>query len=390
MSKTKIEKNFKLLITIFLITSTFILSYASSIKEDNLVSNIPSDGLIHGYMFWGIGCPHCAALKEYLNELEKENPKLKIEYFEVYQNKTNLEFFANISKKYGKDIYKEGGVPTLIIGEDYLIGCSSPKPSDEDKLRIENAINKYPDGIKSPKEILLNNLTESSAEETSKKNITILAVLSAALADSINPCAFGVLIFLLIYLLSIKAKKKMISVGITYISMVFLVYFLAGLGLLKALQIPLINSIIRNIAIVILVIVGIVNVKDFFWYGKGFSFKIPESKKPLIEKYIKKATFTASLILGAFVALFELPCTGGVYLAIISLLSTNVRTKAIFYLFIYNVIFVLPLFIILLVVYKGVNPKKLENLRGNKRKWMRLVSGIVMLLIAYAMFKKII
>jgi len=367
---------------VFLILNTLNLS--SALENQ---SNIPDDGLIHGYLFWGLGCPHCAALKEYLNTLEKENPKLDIEYFEIYQNKTNLKFFENISKKYGKDIYKEGGVPTLIMGEDYIVGCSSPKPSAEDKLIINNAIKKYKEGVVNPYEYTLK---EETTIINSKRNITIFAILSAALADSFNPCAFGVLIFLLVYLFSIKAKKKILLIGVTYIFMVFIVYFFAGLGLLKAIQISIIGIIIRNIAIIILIIIGIINIKDFFWYGKGISFKIPENKKPLIEKYIKKATFPAALILGAFVALFELPCTGGMYLAILSLLATNIRTKAIFYLFIYNIIFVLPLFLILLIVYKGGNPKKLEKWRGKEKKWMKLVSGVIMLLIALAMFKKII
>ncbi|HLD30803.1 MAG TPA: cytochrome c biogenesis protein CcdA [Patescibacteria group bacterium] len=208
-------------------------------------------------------------------------------------------------------------------------------------------------------------------------DLTIPAIIGGALIDSVNPCAFAVLIFLLSYLLAIGSPKLILKVGLVYIATVFLVYFLAGLGILKVLTFFGIAPIIYTIAAVILIFVGLVNVKDFFWYGKGFTLAIPESKKPLIQKYIHKASIPAAIVLGFLVSAFELPCTGGIYLAVLSLLANSeTQVWGVPYLLLYNFIFVLPLFIILGFVYFGFSANKMEGLREEKKKWLRLLLGL--------------
>lgn len=205
--------------------------------------------------------------------------------------------------------------------------------------------------------------------------LTIPALIGGAAIDSINPCAFAVLIFLLTYLLALGSPKLIWKVGLVYISTVFIVYFLAGFGILRALTAFNIAGIIYKVAGAILIFVGLVNVKDFFWYGKGFTLAIPESKKPLIEKYVRKASIPAAVILGFLVSAFELPCTGGVYLAVLGMLANNQKVQAVPYLLLYNLIFVLPLFIILGLVYFGISAKQMEEWRTKNRKWLRLILG---------------
>jgi cytochrome c biogenesis protein CcdA len=216
-------------------------------------------------------------------------------------------------------------------------------------------------------------------------NLTIPALIGGAAIDSINPCAFAVLIFLLGYLLAIGSPKLIIRVGLTYIVTVFVVYFLAGFGILRALTVLGVAGIIYKIAGIVLIFVGLVNIKDFFWYGKGFTLAIPESKKPLIQKYIRKASIPAAIVLGFLVSAFELPCTGGVYLAILGLLANNEKVQAIPYLLLYNFIFVLPLFIILAFVYFGISAKQMEDWRTKNRKWLRLVLGLGSLVLGVLM-----
>ena len=207
--------------------------------------------------------------------------------------------------------------------------------------------------------------------------LTIPALVGGAAIDSINPCAFAVMIFLLGYLLALGSSKLILRIGLVYIVTIFAVYFLAGLGLLRALTAFGVAGIIYKIAAVILLFVGLVNVKDFFWYGKGFTLAIPESKKPLLQKYIRKASIPAAVVLGFLVSAFELPCTGGVYIAILGLLaSRETQISAVPYLLLYNFIFVLPLFIILGLVYFGISAKQMEEWRTKNRKWLRLVLGL--------------
>ncbi len=218
-------------------------------------------------------------------------------------------------------------------------------------------------------------------------DITIPLIVGSALIDSINPCAFAVLIFLILYLITVKNKKKMLQIGLIYISVVFLVYLAAGLGLLSFIQSFTLTKFFYRFTAVLSIILGLINLKDYFWYGKGISLAIPESQKERLNKYIKKATLPAAMILGILVAFFELPCTGGVYLAIISLLASRETWWTAFaYLFFYNVVFVLPLLIILFGAYKGLAPEKIEHWRQAQKKKMRLAIGLVLVGLGVLMF----
>ncbi|MBI2106424.1 GAP family protein [Candidatus Woesearchaeota archaeon] len=238
--------------------------------------------------------------------------------------------------------------------------------------------------------VLTNTITSNATIELP----TMPVVITTALVDSINPCAIGVLILLIGTLLSLSHnRKKMLAVGLIYIAAVYVTYFLAGIGLLFFLQkigasvinVPLlgpiaISNFIGIIVALIVIIGGLIEVKDFFWYGKGFSLSISPKNAEKIKKYVKNVTIPGAIILGIFVAGVELPCTGGPYLAITTLLSKIGLNFAIAgYLMLYNLIFVLPLIIILLFVYFGANTKKIKNMKQSGRKWMRLFTGIIMI-----------
>ena len=169
----------------------------------------------------------------------------------------------------------------------------------------------------------------------------------------------------------------MVKAGSVYILAVYVTYLLAGLGLLTAIHISGVSSIIVKAAAAFALFAGFVNVKDYFWYGKGFSFEIPKSKKGIIEEWTKKANVPAAIVLGFLVSMFELPCTGGVYLAILAMLANTVtKTVAFGYLLIYNIMFVLPLVAILVLVTKGMKAEHIESWRSAKKDWMRLVLGL--------------
>lgn len=218
-------------------------------------------------------------------------------------------------------------------------------------------------------------------------SLTIPVIVGAAAIDSINPCAFAVLIFLLTYLMYLGSKKKIILIGSIYIATVFITYLLAGFGLLSAIASFHITRFVYYLSAVLVLVAGIINIKDFFWYGKWFTLEIPKSTKDIIEKYIKKASVPGAVILGFLVAAFELPCTGGVYLAILGLLANNGdKFWGAIYLLIYNLIFVLPLVIIMLIVLAGYSKtNELESWRIKKRKYMKLSLGVGMVILGVLM-----
>ncbi len=216
--------------------------------------------------------------------------------------------------------------------------------------------------------------------------INLPIIIGAALIDGINPCAFGVLLFMLAYLAKTANKTKMLINGLIYIFFVFLTYLVAGLVLLPVIRKLAGFSVVSYYVIAgIIALAGLLEIKDYFWYGKGFSLTIFPSEAARIKKYVKNfgdSPFTAAF-LGVFVALVELPCTGAVYLAVLALMSLSGITGGnITYLIVYNLIFVFPLVVILFFVHKGVHLTKFEKWRNTHKGLMRLFAGVLLLVLS--------
>lgn len=226
-------------------------------------------------------------------------------------------------------------------------------------------------------------------------SLTVPILVGAAIIDSINPCAFGVLIFLLAYLFKVfHSRRSVLLHGLTYISGVFITYLLAGLLLLPVIsQLGRISTGAYVGIGIILIIFGILEIKDFFFYGKGLSLRIFPSAGKRIEILVRRITgkLSTSFFLGIFVALVELPCTGAVYLGVLALVSLAGLTANNFLLLvIYNLLFVLPLVIILLLVHRGGQTEKFEMWREKYRGYMRLAIGLLLIGLGAWMIKFIL
>lgn len=210
---------------------------------------------------------------------------------------------------------------------------------------------------------------------------TLGLVIGSAAIDSINPCAIGVLILMVSVILGQKhTLGRMLLLGGLYIFAIFLTYLLAGLGLMYFLSaIPLFVTEYLSIFVGTLVILfGIIEIKDYFWYGRGFSLGIPPVFINKIHQLSKNVTVPGVILTGAFVAGVELPCTGAPYLAIITVLSLNFNFIAFLMLLLYNIIFVLPLIIILLIVAGGAKLQSIKMWKQDSRGIMRLLIGLLL------------
>lgn len=210
---------------------------------------------------------------------------------------------------------------------------------------------------------------------------TLGLVVGAAAIDSINPCAIGVLILMVSVILGQKhSVARMLFLGGIYIFAIFLTYLLAGLGILYFLSsIPLFVTEYLSIGVGSLIVVfGIVEIKDYFWYGKGFSLGIPAVFTKKIHQITKNVTIPGVFLAGAFVAGVELPCTGAPYLAIITVLSLNFNLVAFLMLVLYNIIFVLPLIVILILVAGGLKLHLVKQWKQEARGVMRLAIGLLL------------
>jgi len=176
-------------------------------------------------------------------------------------------------------------------------------------------------------------------------------VVIAALIDSINPCAFSVLILTIGFLVSLgKSRSGILKVGGVYILGIFATYIFIGLGILQTLSFLSIPHFMAKIGAVILILVGVINLLNEFFPKFPIKLKIPQLAHGRIASLMEQASVPTAFILGAVVGFYEFPCTGGPYLLILGLLHDQATFySGLSYLVLYNLIFILPLVVILLI-----------------------------------------
>jgi hypothetical protein len=204
------------------------------------------------------------------------------------------------------------------------------------------------------------------------------------LVDGFNPCAMWVLIFLLSVLVHIKERKKIIVIAGTFILVSGLAYFAFMAAWFNVFQlIGLLRPVQIGLGLTALV-VGLVNIKDFFAFHKGLSFSIPDSAKPGIYRRVREIIAAKSLtvalcgaiVLAVIVNVVELLCTAGLpalYTEILTMhsLPTWVNYS---YLGLYIAAYMFDDAIMVTIAVVTLSNRKLQESEG---RWLKLLSGCV-------------
>jgi cytochrome c biogenesis protein CcdA len=213
-------------------------------------------------------------------------------------------------------------------------------------------------------------------------------LLAAALVDSVNPCAFSILIVTIAFLLSIgKLRSNVLWIGAAYIVGIFLVYLLIGLGLLQTLHIFDTPHFMAKAGATLLVLLGLVNLTNQFVPAFPIRPAIPQAAHRKIAVLMERASVPTAFLLGGLVGVCEFPCTGGPYLMAIGLLHDQTTYFAgAGYLVLYNVIFVLPLALILLIASDASVLARVQAWQQQKKQAMRLGGGTAMVALGLLIF----
>jgi len=203
----------------------------------------------------------------------------------------------------------------------------------------------------------------------------------SALIDSINPCAFSILILTIAFLFSIgQLRTRVIQIGGIYIFGIFLSYILIGLGLLHAFHLFNTPQFMGKLGAFLLVILGSINLINEFNPSFPIKLKIPAAAHHKMAQLMGKGSMPAAFGLGALVGICEFPCTGGPYLMVLGLLhDQGTYLRGLSYLLLYNLIFILPLVIILLLAGNEKVTKKIQIWQGQERGMMRFGGGLAMI-----------
>lgn len=213
-------------------------------------------------------------------------------------------------------------------------------------------------------------------------------IFISALIDSVNPCAFSILFLTIAFLFSLnKTRKRILIAGAFYIVGIYIVYTLIGLGVLRTLNFFNVPHFISKVGAIIIIIFGVISLVGELFPNFPIKLKIPSMAKGQIAYYINKATMPASFILGLVVGIHEFPCTGGPYLFILGLLHDETGFwRGLGYLLFYNLIFVLPLIVILIVSSNRQTLEAVETFRKNETRKIRIWIPIVMIVLGGLIF----
>lgn len=213
-------------------------------------------------------------------------------------------------------------------------------------------------------------------------------VAVSALIDSINPCAFSILLLTIAFLFSIgKLRANILRIGGIYILGLFVAYFLIGLGILQALHIFNIPHFMGKLGALLLIALGGINVINEFFPAFPIKLKIPRAAHHQIAELTERASLPAAFFLGGLVGLCEFPCTGGPYLMVLGLLhDSQTYVRGFGYLLLYNLIFVLPLIVILAIASSKVLLEKVQAWQRQESKPMRLWAGLAMIILGILIF----
>lgn len=224
---------------------------------------------------------------------------------------------------------------------------------------------------------------------------TIGRITLLALADSVNPCAIAVLTMILVSIMvnNPEKRKKVLYGGLAFVAAVFAGYLVYGLIIIQFFQV--FTEILRENALyiykglaILAMLIGGLNIKDYFFYKKGgIATEMPLSIRPGVKKLINGVTSPkGAFFIGFIVTLFLLPCTIGPYIVASGLLSDLGTIGALPWLLYYNVIFVLPMLIIVGLIYYGFT--KVQEVSGwkemNVRK-LHLIAGLLLLAVGFAL-----
>ena len=368
-------------------------------------------------LFYWKTCPHCKAEEWYLETL-KETYDFEVVWYEVYYNKNNQKKMQEYGEKFWTTF---NGVPVVVMWDDYFLGADydktvsllekyAPKkddseclPEDDKENQNTNPIVDCTDEINTRENKtnisvinnetwnIIDNVGENQTTKIFWKEISldkawpILFWIALWFADWINPCMFWVLIFLLTYLVSIGSRKKVLYSGLIFVVTTFVLYSAIMYGMHKLIFstqafLPYISTI-KYIIWGLAIILWLIEIKDFFWYGKWVSLAIPRRAKPTLEYITKKWTYMSAFVLAVLSTFVELPCTIWIPLAYVWAVGTKINIFTA--LGIYNFFFILPLVIIILWIYYGISAFKTKDwdLAINKvsnKKIMRLIAGIIL------------
>lgn len=342
--------------------------------------------------FYSPTCPHCAKEKTFLRGLKERYPDLKINQYDVINNRDNQIILGDFYEKYDVPESLRGLVPATFTPTKYFIGFDD-KISEELESCLKECF--YRDN----KELALK--STSIIDKTfkipllgeinlSRLSFPVMAVVLGSL-DGFNVCSLGALILILTLVLAFNSRKKILIFGLVFILTTAAVY-----GSLIFFWYKLFEAIapylrIMNLLIGIFGIAGGIYFFKQFWRSKNSNptcdsesgSKISSRFLPKLQKMVS-GNSSILLALGAVFAfafvltVVEFPCSAVVPVAFAAALAQAGLPPAlyVFYISLFVLFYLLDEIIVFLF---ACFTSKIWLSSPKFLKWIILLEAIILL-----------
>jgi len=346
--------------------------------------------------FYQKGCSYCDRANYLLKYFLKKYPHLTIKEIDL-NTPDGKRLNETLSNRLNLPVEKRLLAPSIFIGNDYL------PPGEITESKVEALIATYERvEAKSTLKVEDTEIQKADASIIERfKSFGILAILLAGLVEGLNPCALATLVFFISYLTMVgRTRKEIFWVGMGFTGTGFFTHLLLGLGILGFVQhlsfLPLFSRIVYLITFGFSLFLGIFSLYDYAQLKRGRSsrmtLQVPDFLKKRIHriiraregeleagKEVKPTRFLfAAMVIGFIVTLLQSTCTSQVYLPTI-LFVTNIpslRDSAVFYLILYNIIYILPLLTIFGIVYWGTTSQQLAFFLQRRTSTIKLLTAL--------------
>jgi hypothetical protein len=331
---------------------------------------------VHIYFFWSHNCPHCQNARTALQAIARENPWLTLHSANIVKNRDQALRYQEMAASLGRQAQS---VPGFFVCGQMFVGWDDAGYTAQYLLQTASLCrNQGVGNIPKPELVFPGSIREDDY------SLPLFTLIIAGL-DAFNPCAFFVLLFLLSLLTNARSRRRMLLVGGTFVLISGALYFVFMAAWLNLFL--LIGSItwINLAAGVLAVTIGLFSIKDFLFAMHGPSLSIPQSAKPKLFSRMRDliaadnlpVLLTSTVLLAVVANSYELLCTAGfpmVYTRVLTLHQLG-NTEYYLYLMLYNLIYVIPLLLIVTLFVVTLGGRKLAM---NEGRLLKLLSGTMM------------
>jgi len=392
---------------------------------------------VYIYLFWGEGCPHCAKAKPYFESLAQKYPQVIYRDYEIYYNEAGQKLFSDMAAANGFEIQ---GVPTILVGQYLMVGYAEDYQPQIEEVVVNciqngclnagagliegespvqsptttNQETATPAPTETPAALAQNSSGSSSpvkpmaGEELTQSNLLNLPIigpvnleqhsltLSTALiafVDGFNPCSLWVLSMLMALVLHTGSRKKVLLIGLIFLTVTAGIYALFIAGLFSVLRLVSFMGWVQVLVAGVALVFGVVNIKDYFWYKTGVCFTFSEKQKPGFFQRIRRVIASsdwiwglagATVVMAAGVSVVEFSCTAGFPVLWTNLLVAQDVSAGVFIalLLLYLIIYQIDELAIFGSMVITLRASRLEEKHG---RVLKLFGGVLMLALSAVM-----